>query len=64
MYVWFNQPCGIAFSPDGAEGHLIIADCNNHCIRKLSLKDNSVVTIVGKGAEAGCVDGVGGASAV
>lgn len=57
--VRFNQPCGIAFFHDDAEGHLIIADFNNHCIRKLSLKDNSVVTMVGKGEESGCVDGVG-----
>jgi hypothetical protein len=57
----FNQPCGLSFNTenDGADKWLIIADCNNHCIRKLSLKDLSVITIAGKAGEAGHADGVG-----
>ena len=51
----FDQPCGISLSPDGSS--CIIADCNNHCLRTLSLQDLSVATIAGKAREAGFADG-------
>ena len=58
----FNQPCGLSFVPSSSGGSLIIADCNNHCIRELSLEKLSVVTIAGKAGEGGHADGAGEAA--
>jgi len=50
-----NQPfhCDL----DGS-GHLYIAEANNHCIRKVNLKDGIITTVAGSGAEG--YDGDGG----
>lgn len=53
----FNQPCGLALSDDGSV--CMIADCNNHVLRRLVLKDLCVETIAGKAGEVGHADGSG-----
>ena len=55
----FDQPCGLVFLDDGEgrRGSLIIADCNNHCIRRMCLATLSVTTVAGKAGEAGWQDG-------
>jgi DNA-binding beta-propeller fold protein YncE len=53
----FDQPCGLALSTDGSV--CTIADCNNHVLRRLLLKDLSVETLAGKPGEAGHADGFG-----
>lgn len=57
----FDQPCGLALSTDGSV--CMIADCNNHVLRRLLLKDSdlSVETLAGKPGEAGHADGFGDA---
>ncbi|WP_344674076.1 IPT/TIG domain-containing protein [Sphingobacterium kyonggiense] len=50
----FNYPRGIAVD---LEGNIIVADQNNHCIRKISL-DGIVTTIAGTPRSAGYVDGL------
>lgn len=49
----FNTPRGIAVD---SEGNILIADQNNHCIRKISL-DGIVTTIAGTPQSAGYQDG-------
>lgn len=49
----FNMPRQILIDSDGA---MFIADCNNHCIRKID-KNGIVSTVVGIGKTAGYVDG-------
>ena len=53
----FNQPGGIA--PD-ANGNLYVADSGYNVIRKVSVKDGSVITILGTPGVAGFSDGTGG----
>lgn len=42
----FNKPRDIAFGPDG---HLYIADTENHVIRRIDLSTNVITTVVGDG---------------
>jgi DNA-binding beta-propeller fold protein YncE len=56
----FNQPNGIAISPDGLD--LYVADLNNHTIRSISLRDvdyGAVTTIAGTATTPGSTDGDG-----
>src|SRR6185312_10350650 len=43
----WNGPKGIAYAPDGS---LYIADTENHVIRRVSLRDGTVITVAGTGA--------------
>jgi streptogramin lyase len=49
----FNNPFQIYFDPDG---YLYIADCNNHCIRRIT-PENIVETVLGIPGTAGWQDG-------
>jgi sugar lactone lactonase YvrE len=49
----FNNPVQVTVDQDGS---VIVADMNNHCIRKIS-PDGMVSTVIGKGGIAGYVDG-------
>ncbi|MDR2472829.1 MAG: IPT/TIG domain-containing protein [Tannerella sp.] len=49
----FNNPVQVTVDQDGS---VIVADMNNHCIRKIS-PDGMVSTVIGKGTVAGYVDG-------
>lgn len=50
----WNGPKGIAYAPDGS---LYIADTENHVIRKVSLRDQTVTTVAGTGARGDGPDG-------
>jgi hypothetical protein len=50
----FYQPEQFVFDENG---DIIVADGNNHCIRKLNMKDRIVSTVVGKGGQKGYRDG-------
>jgi DNA-binding beta-propeller fold protein YncE len=50
----FNGPKGIAYAPDGS---LYISDTENHVIRRVSLRDGTISTVVGTGMRG---DGPGG----
>ncbi|KNC53948.1 NHL repeat containing protein [Thecamonas trahens ATCC 50062] len=50
----FNGPRGICLASDG---HLYIADCDNHCIRKVEIATGKVSTFAGKGRQSGYRDG-------
>lgn len=52
----FNKPYGLALDPAGK--YLYVADTNNHAIRRITLSDRTVITIVGTGS-AGYRDAVG-----
>jgi len=54
----FNTPYGIAV--DG-EGNVLVADTNNHALRKVTLRCGTVSTLAGNG-EAGYADGIGAAA--
>ena len=45
----FNEPYGMSTSPDGS--YILIADFNNHMIRKLVVSSGAVSTFAGNGAE-------------
>lgn len=45
----FNQPQGLALSPDGRT--LYVADTRNHAVRAVDLASNEVTTIAGTGAQ-------------
>jgi len=50
-----NQPFGVCFN---SKGEMLIADCGNHCIRKVDLKHaNTITTIVGTGKKGYTGDG-------
>ena len=53
----FNIPRGIAVDKDG---NLLVADCNNHAIRKVT-RTGLVTTVAGNG-QAGFADGLGAAA--
>ena len=51
----FNSPCGLALDTDG---HLIVADSENNCIRKVTTVEGRVTTVAGSAeADAGFADG-------
>ena len=50
----WNGPKGIAYAPDGS---LYISDTENHVIRRVSLKDGTVSTVVGTGVRGDGPDG-------
>jgi len=55
----FNNPYGIAISPDG--GALFVADFHSHKIRRVEVATGAVTTIAGSGTR-GSTDGVGDAA--
>ncbi|EOD03763.1 hypothetical protein EMIHUDRAFT_44220, partial [Emiliania huxleyi CCMP1516] len=55
----FNNPSGIAISPDG--GALFVADCSNVKIRRVEVATGEVTTIAGS-STTGIADGVGDAA--
>ena len=55
----FNEPHGLAVSPDGSA--LFVADCDNHKIRRVEVATDAVTTLAGSG-ENGDADGVGDAA--
>ena len=56
----FNCPAGLALD---ADGNLIVADFQNHCIRKVTLPDGRVSTVAGsREGRAGFADGEGTAA--
>ena len=55
----FNEPHGLAVSPDGSA--LFVADCDNHKIRRVEVATDAVATLAGSG-ENGDADGVGDAA--
>ena len=50
----WNGPKGIAYAPDGS---LYISDTENHVIRRVSLSDGTVSTVVGTGTRGNGADG-------
>ncbi len=50
----FNGPKGIAYAPDGS---LYISDTENHVIRKVSLRDGTISTVMGTGMRGDGPDG-------
>jgi len=46
-YARFNKPRNLAFAPDGS---ILVADCYNHCIRKVT-KEGVVTTVAGTGKQ-------------
>jgi streptogramin lyase len=50
----FNGPKGIAYAPDGS---LYISDTENHVIRRVSLRDGRISTVVGTGMRGDGPDG-------
>jgi DNA-binding beta-propeller fold protein YncE len=50
----WNGPKGIAYAPDGS---LYISDTENHVIRRVSLKDGTVSTVMGTGKRGDGPDG-------
>jgi len=55
----FNTPRGLALD---TEGHLIVADTSNQCIRKVTTDEGRVTTVAGNGkARGGFADGNGAA---
>lgn len=50
----FNNPCQIAFDPDG---DMYISDRNNHCIRKIAMKTGYVSTVAGLPQQSGYRNG-------
>ncbi len=50
----WNGPKGIAYAPDGS---LYVSDTENHVIRRVSLADGTVSTVVGTGARGDGPDG-------
>ena len=50
----WNGPKGIAYAPDGS---LYVSDTENHVIRRVSLSDGSVSTVVGTGSRGDGPDG-------
>ena len=50
----FNQPCQMCID---SEGNLYVADRENHCIRKITLKTGYVSTVAGLPQKAGYVNG-------
>lgn len=55
-----NLPQGIWLSPDG--GYALIADTGNHTVRRLSLADNRLETLLGKAGQTGSSDAAGSAA--
>jgi len=55
----FNEPHGLAVSPDGSA--LFVADCDNNKIRRVEVATDAVTTLAGSG-ENGDADGVGDAA--
>jgi DNA-binding beta-propeller fold protein YncE len=53
----FNQPIGVAISADGT--YALVADPNNHLIRRIIMTTASVSTLVGTSGSAGSTNGVG-----
>jgi sugar lactone lactonase YvrE len=49
----FNNPVQVCVDQDGS---VLVADMNNHCIRRITV-DGMVSTVIGKGGIAGYVDG-------
>lgn len=49
----FNQPCQMVFD---VNNEIVLADRNNHCIRKIT-KDGVVTTLIGYGGKSGYRDG-------
>ncbi len=54
----FNFPVGLGFIKDATASYLVVADRDNHVIRKILL-DGTVTTIAGKVGQAGAADGSG-----
>jgi sugar lactone lactonase YvrE len=50
----FNGPKGIAYAPDQS---LVVADTENHCIRRVDLKTGTIETILGTGQRGDGPDG-------
>eukprot|EP01046_Picozoa_sp_COSAG06_P011318 COSAG06_NODE_642_length_13482_cov_21.927296_16_plen_611_part_00 len=53
----FKYPCGVAV--DG-EGGLLVADADNHCIRRVSADGTQVTTVAGIAGKKGHADGAAG----
>jgi DNA-binding beta-propeller fold protein YncE len=53
----FNDPRGIAISPDGA--YALVADSSNHLLRQIILSTSVIVTFAGVTGTAGSINGVG-----
>jgi DNA-binding beta-propeller fold protein YncE len=53
----FNYPLGIALSPD--DSYALVADYNNHLIRKITMATASVETFAGTSGSGGTLAGVG-----
>lgn len=53
----FSGPGGIAFGPSG--NYLYVNDTFNTCVRRVDVRDFSVVTVAGMPGESGGADGVG-----
>jgi len=56
----FNQPYGVALSADGS--FALVADMNNHCIRKVSVADGATTTLAGALGEGGGANGTDAAA--
>lgn len=56
----FNNPFGVALSADGTIG--LVADTDNHVIRRIDPATGAVTTIAGSPGQPGSVDGVGNAA--
>ncbi|MCW1969506.1 MAG: C25 family cysteine peptidase [Anaerolineae bacterium] len=52
-----NLPQGIWLSPDG--GYALIADTGNHTVRRLTLADSRLETLLGKAGQSGSSDSAG-----
>lgn len=55
----FRDVYGLAAAPDGT---IVVADSENHCIRRIDLASRSVTTIAGNPEEAGFADATGSAA--
>jgi sugar lactone lactonase YvrE len=56
----FNNPFGVALSADSTI--VLVADTDNHVIRRIDLTTRAVTTIAGSPGQPGSVDGVGAAA--
>lgn len=56
----FNNPVGVALSRDGAIA--LVADTDNHLIRRIDLATGAVTTVAGSPGQSGRSDGVGAAA--
>ena len=51
----FNEPAGVAFSPDG--GRLVVVDKGNHRVRVIMLSSGETSTLAGSSSAPGFADG-------